>query len=73
MRKEYDLTKATYRYPEAAKIQLKLNKALKHLKRLLGTANHSFNCKFDHCTCGKAQLHSDAQLDANAYLRDLNG
>lgn len=48
---------------------LKLEELLFHLKQLLATANHTPGCQFSHCTCGKAIKHSDAQLDANIYLR----
>jgi len=44
--------------------------AVQHLRRLLLAANHRHGCEFCCCSCGKAQEHSDAQLDANKALRE---
>ena len=41
-----------------------------HLTKLLEAANHNPGCAFGPCTCGKATEHSNAQLDANKYLRE---
>jgi len=44
--------------------------AIQHLRRWLLSANHRPGCQFQACSCGKAQEHSDAQLNANKALRD---
>jgi len=40
------------------------------LRKLLTAANHTTGCKFGPCTCGKATLHSNAQIEGNKYLRE---
>ncbi len=44
-----------------------------HLQVLLEAANHKPGCKFGPCTCGKATKHSNAQIEANKYMRAQNG